>query len=95
MSIEYHKLQKEICNCRTCINYLNTNPLCKMGREIKNQKLCKWYSYNPYGVSNHRRMSKAEYKIERQKRRENTTYAVHKPDLTGLPTFKSLVNKSV
>jgi len=87
MSIEYHKLQKEICNCRTCINYLNTNPLCKIGREIKNQKLCKWYCNNPYSESKKRRMSKAEYKVERQKSRENRTYAVHKPDLTGLPSF--------
>lgn len=87
MSIEYHKLKKEICNCRTCINYLNTNPLCKIGREIKTQKMCKWYTNNPYSEGKKRHKSKAQYKIEQQKRSDNYTYAVHKPDLTGLPTF--------
>ena len=31
------------CDCSRCTEYLKTNPLCKLGRNTSNNKLCKWF----------------------------------------------------
>ena len=42
-SIEKGKVNRVKCDCTRCAEYLTTNPLCKIGRDTRKTKYCKWY----------------------------------------------------
>lgn len=42
-SIENGRVSKVRCDCSRCKEYLETNPLCKLGRATSNNKYCKWF----------------------------------------------------
>ena len=42
-AIENGKVNKIKADCSRCKEYLQSNPLCKLGRTTSNNKQCKWY----------------------------------------------------
>lgn len=56
-SIENGKVKRIQCNCKCCIEYLKTNPLCRLGRDTSKTKYCKWY-YAGKNTSNKQKKTK-------------------------------------